>query len=128
MTGSVSATGALQGTNTNGGAAIVSIDAANLPRGMYRIDVYSQMTAIANANHASNVELRAGSTSLVTLITHIVAQNAPSYIPKQPLTVWRYLDGATPLSCNFIANMATSETQDWTATIVATQVPYGGTL
>lgn len=119
---SVSAFGALQGTNVTGTSAIATIPAASLPFGLYRVDVYSQVTTIANAATPSNAALFKGTTQLVRLIFHIVAQNSGAYQPKQPLSFNTRLDGNTALSVNFLGNFAATETQDWIVSIVATRI------
>ncbi len=121
---SVTATGTATADNTTVGAAVATIAAGSLPAGRYRIEVYSQMHTITNPATPNNVELRAGTTSVAKLIAHIVSQNSGAYQPKAPLVVERFLDGATALSCNFVANCAAAETQAWIVTIVATQVGY----
>jgi len=119
---SVSATAIATGDNTTGGQAFVTIPATSLPAGRYKIDIYSQMPTITNPATSNNVRLQAGSTAVVTLIEHIVAQNSGAYQAKDPLTVYRYLDGKTALTLNWAANMAATETQVWNATLVATPV------
>lgn len=118
---SVSAFGAMVGDNTAAGKPILTIPAGSLPAGMYQVDIYTQTPTITNPSISDNVELRAGANSVVRVQFHIVAQNAPSSQPKTPLTVYRRLDGATPLSLNFVANFAATETQDWHCTLVATR-------
>ncbi len=117
----------LQGNNTSAGVAIATIPAASLPLGRYRVDIYTQLTAIANASRSHNVQLQANPTGaasrpLVQILQHIVAQNAAGFNPKSPLTIFVFLDGSTSLSANFIQNMAATETQDWTVQLVATRV------
>ena len=126
MSDSVTAFGAATANNTTGGQAVATIPAASLPAGFYRLDVYTQMTAIANPSVSNNLQLQAGATAIVRVINHVVAQNSGAYGPKQPLSVWRTLDGNTPVTANFVANCAATETQDWAVTIVATRVDYGG--
>lgn len=121
---SVMALGAAIGDNTTGGQALATIAAVDLTPGMYQIDVYSQMTTITNANVSNAVELRAGATSLIRLINHVVAQNSGAYGPKQPFTVYRRLDGATALSLNWAQNLAATETQAWTVCLVATKLGF----
>lgn len=121
---SISSFGSLQGTNGTGTQAITTLPFSSLiyGSGVYRIDVYSQVTAIANASISHNASLQVGGVEKHRIIFHIVAQNSGAYQPKQPLTVYHRLNTGMDLSVNFRGNFAATETQDWTAQIVATRV------
>lgn len=118
---SVTGYGTLLGNNTSAGAQIANIAAANLPAGTYCIEVWGYIQAAASAALADNGELRAGSTPLGRILMfNAVAGTGTPLGPK--LKVYKYLDGRTALSVNFVANFGAAETQTWNVQIVATRV------
>lgn len=114
--------GSATANNTTAGTALCTIDSANLPAGLYQVDVYIQMPTITNPSTSNLIEVRVEATSLTRLITHIVAQNSGAYQPKTCFTFYRRLTGSEDLSLNFAVNCAATETQVWTGQITATKI------
>lgn len=114
--------GSATANNTTAGTALCTIDSANLPAGLYQVDVYTQMPTITNASVSNLIEVRVEATALTRLISHIVAQNSGAYQPKTCFTFYRRLTGSEDLSLNFAVNCAATETQAWIGQITATRI------
>jgi hypothetical protein len=120
---SVSTTGVLQGTDTGTlNANIAFLSNANLPAGMYKIDIYAQVSAVATPTTNNAAEVRISGTALAVLLNAVVAQNNGGFNPRNPMTLYKRLDGSQNISVTFRQNLAAGETQTWNVTIVATRV------
>ncbi len=114
--------GTATANNTTVDGVLCSIASANLPAGLYQIDVFIQCPTFTNPSVSNLIEIRVDSTKLTRLITHIVSQNSGAYQPKTPFTFYRRLTGSNGLSLNFAVNCAATETQAWIGQITATKI------
>lgn len=114
--------GSATANNTTGGNRFAVILAAELPAGLYQIDVYTQIPTFTNPSTSNLIEIRIDSTVMTRLISHIVSQNSGAYQPKTCFTFYRRLTGSNDIGLHFAVNCAATETQACIGQITATKI------
>lgn len=100
------------------GAAVATIVSGSLPAGLYDIEVTIGMNGTLAAADTSNMNLKAGATTLMAKIPYVA--NGTSNPTAGPFRFRASLDGSSALTVNAVA--ASTASSVYTALIVATQV------
>lgn len=109
---------------TTVGEVAVSIAAASLPRGRYRLDAYTQLRAATTPAADDVLAISVGGSAIARLITGNTVQDSGAFTSR-PITVWADLDGASSVAITAAVAETTTNTQTFALVLAATRIPYG---
>lgn len=115
-------------SSTAPGDVGVQIPAGSLPRGRYRIDAYTIMTAATTPSALNLLAVSVGATAVARLLSYNAVQSSSAFQPKTPFTVWADLDGKTAVAITAAIAETSTNVQTFSLVLVATRVPYGASL
>lgn len=111
--------------STTPGAVGVQIDAADLPRGRYRIDAYTILNAATTPNAQNLLSVQVGDGDPVRMLSFNAVQSSSAFQPHTPFTIWADLDGTQDVAITAAAAETATNVQTFSLVLVATRIPYG---
>ncbi len=108
------------------GDELVTIAAASLPAGRYRVDVHSLLSAATTPAARDVLAVAVGGTAVARLLSYNAVQSSSAYQPKQPFTLEVEVDGTQSIAVVVAVAETSTNVQTFDVTLTATPLAAAG--